>query len=116
VHAVYLVRHLTLAMLRHPAGSTHSPTTHALSHVSASGTWPRSSQPGAIAASLPPQDVKVICDAECSAKLESVPEVSLPSGLKYKDIVVGNGPTPPVGFQVWAPRGGRSGEGLEVRR
>ncbi|KAG2453426.1 hypothetical protein HYH02_001649 [Chlamydomonas schloesseri] len=60
------------------------------------------SQPGAIAASLPPQDIKVICDAECSAKLESVPEVSLPSGLKYKDIVVGSGPTPPVGFQVVA--------------
>ncbi|KAG2438706.1 hypothetical protein HXX76_005252 [Chlamydomonas incerta] len=61
-----------------------------------------SAQPAAIAASLPPQDIKVICDTECSAKLESVPEVSLPSGLKYKDIVVGNGPTPPVGFQVVA--------------
>lgn len=63
---------------------------------------PHSSQPGAIAASLPPQDIKVICDAECSAKLESAPEVSLPSGLKYREIAVGNGPTPPVGFQVGA--------------
>ncbi|GLC76418.1 hypothetical protein PLESTF_001778500 [Pleodorina starrii] len=60
------------------------------------------SQSGAVAASLPPQDIKVLCDAECSASLESTEAVTLPSGLKYKDIIPGSGPSPPVGFQVVA--------------
>ncbi|GER34148.1 peptidyl-prolyl cis-trans isomerase [Striga asiatica] len=34
--------------------------------------------------------------------LEAVPMVTTESGLQYKDINVGNGPSPPVGFQVAA--------------
>lgn len=45
-------------------------------------------------------DYKLLCDAECAAKLESVEAVTTPSGLQYKDIVVGSGPNPPIGFQV----------------
>lgn len=30
-----------------------------------------------------------------------VPMVTTESGLQYKDIKVGSGPTPPVGYQVW---------------
>ncbi|GIL62800.1 hypothetical protein Vafri_16969, partial [Volvox africanus] len=60
------------------------------------------SHSGALAAALPPQDIKVLCDAECSAALESVEAITLPSGLKYKDIILGSGPSPPVGFQVVA--------------
>ncbi|KXZ51237.1 hypothetical protein GPECTOR_13g724 [Gonium pectorale] len=60
------------------------------------------SQPAAMAASLPAQEFKMLCDTECTAQLESVEAVTLPSGLKYKDIVKGSGPSPPVGFQVVA--------------
>ncbi|GFR43996.1 hypothetical protein Agub_g5142 [Astrephomene gubernaculifera] len=60
------------------------------------------SQPAALAASLPPQDIKVLCNAECTAQLDAVETVTLPSGLQYKDIVVGSGPNPRVGFQVVA--------------
>ncbi|KAG2498815.1 hypothetical protein HYH03_003008 [Edaphochlamys debaryana] len=42
----------------------------------------------------------MLCDADCTAQLESTEEVTLPSGLKYKDIVVGTGASPRVGFQV----------------
>lgn len=56
----------------------------------------------AMADSLPAQTNKVLCDAECTAKLESVEAVTLPSGLVYKDIALGEGPNPPVGFQVVA--------------
>jgi hypothetical protein len=42
----------------------------------------------------------MICEADCAAKLESTQLVTLPSGLQYKEIVVGRGPKPPVGFQV----------------
>ncbi len=62
--------------------------------------FPTCSSGSAVADSLPPQTNKVLCDAECTAKLESVEAVTLPSGLVYKDIAVGEGPNPPVGFQV----------------
>lgn len=63
----------------------------------------------AMADSLPAQTNKVLCDAECTAKLESVEAVTLPSGLVYKDIALGEGPNPPVGFQV-------RGQGDSARR
>uniref|UniRef100_A0A061QU67 peptidylprolyl isomerase n=1 Tax=Tetraselmis sp. GSL018 TaxID=582737 RepID=A0A061QU67_9CHLO len=43
---------------------------------------------------------QVVCDADCEKKLEAVDSVSTPSGLKYKDIVEGKGPSPPTGYQV----------------
>eukprot|EP00252_Welwitschia_mirabilis_P009301 TRINITY_DN2178_c0_g1_i4.p1 TRINITY_DN2178_c0_g1~~TRINITY_DN2178_c0_g1_i4.p1 ORF type:complete len:199 (-),score=39.34 TRINITY_DN2178_c0_g1_i4:228-824(-) len=41
-----------------------------------------------------------LCDTTCEQNLENVPMVTTDSGLQYKDIKVGNGPSPPVGFQV----------------
>ncbi len=43
---------------------------------------------------------KLLCDEECLAKLDNLQTQETKSGLKYKDIVVGNGPSPPVGYQV----------------
>lgn len=44
--------------------------------------------------------VKGICDAACTAQLESAELVTLPSGLQYRDIKAGTGPQPKVGYQV----------------
>lgn len=43
---------------------------------------------------------KMLCGADCKAALESVEMVTLPSGLQYKDVVVGSGPGVPTGYQV----------------
>ncbi|CAI0396867.1 unnamed protein product [Linum tenue] len=53
-------------------------------------------------AGLPPEDKPKLCDESCVKELENVPMVSTESGLQYKDIKVGGGPSPPVGFQVAA--------------
>jgi hypothetical protein len=44
-------------------------------------------RPAAFAA----DDGQVLCDASCVSKLESMAAVTTPSGLQYKDIVVGTG-------------------------
>ena len=44
--------------------------------------------------------IRVVCDADCVKGLEGTELVTLPSGLQYKDVVVGKGPTPPTGYQV----------------
>jgi peptidylprolyl isomerase len=51
---------------------------------------------------LPDEEVKVLCDADCVKSLDSIEMVTTPSGLQYKDIVVGDGEMPPIGFQVVA--------------
>ena len=51
---------------------------------------------------LPDEEVKVLCDAECVNSLDSIEMVTTPSGLQYKDIIVGDGEMPPIGFQVVA--------------
>ncbi|KAG2585451.1 hypothetical protein PVAP13_6KG391000 [Panicum virgatum] len=56
----------------------------------------------AVAAGLPPEEKPKLCDAACESELENVPMVTTESGLQYKDIKVGEGPSPPVGFQVAA--------------
>lgn len=56
----------------------------------------------AIAAGLPPEEKPKLCDAACETELENVPMVTTESGLQYKDIKVGEGPSPPIGFQVAA--------------
>ena len=43
---------------------------------------------------------KLLCDEECIANLESLQTEETKTGLKYKDIVVGKGPSPPTGYQV----------------
>ncbi|KAL1805317.1 hypothetical protein ACET3Z_028385 [Daucus carota] len=53
-------------------------------------------------AGLPPEDKPMLCDEECQKELENVPMITTESGLQYKDIKVGAGPSPPVGFQVAA--------------
>ncbi|XP_078435217.1 FKBP-like peptidyl-prolyl cis-trans isomerase family protein [Wolffia australiana] len=51
---------------------------------------------------LPPEEKPKLCDDECEKELENVPMVTTESGLQYKDIKVGQGPNPPVGYQVVA--------------
>ncbi|MED6221615.1 hypothetical protein PIB30_056517 [Stylosanthes scabra] len=51
-------------------------------------------------AGLPPEDKPKLCDEACEKELENVPMVTTESGLQYKDIKVGQGPSPPVGFQA----------------
>ncbi|CAL1404779.1 unnamed protein product [Linum trigynum] len=45
-------------------------------------------------------DKPKLCGESCEKELENVPMVSTESGLQYKDIKVGGGPSPPVGFQI----------------
>ncbi|KAK2971322.1 hypothetical protein RJ640_013423 [Escallonia rubra] len=54
------------------------------------------------AAGLPPEDKPRLCDDTCEKELENVTMVTTESGLQYKDIKIGEGPSPPVGFQVAA--------------
>ncbi|KNA24264.1 hypothetical protein SOVF_017240 [Spinacia oleracea] len=54
------------------------------------------------AAGLPPEEKPKLCDAACEKELENVPMVTTESGLQYKDIKMGEGPSPPIGFQVAA--------------
>ncbi|XP_058184409.1 peptidyl-prolyl cis-trans isomerase FKBP16-3, chloroplastic [Rhododendron vialii] len=53
-------------------------------------------------AGLPPEEKPRLCDDNCEKELENVPMVTTESGLQYKDIKVGKGPSPPVGYQVAA--------------
>uniref|UniRef100_A0A2C9VZD3 peptidylprolyl isomerase n=1 Tax=Manihot esculenta TaxID=3983 RepID=A0A2C9VZD3_MANES len=53
-------------------------------------------------AGLPPEDKPKLCDDICEKELENVPMIITESGLQYKDIKVGEGPSPPIGFQVAA--------------
>ncbi|KAH0462566.1 hypothetical protein IEQ34_010141 [Dendrobium chrysotoxum] len=53
-------------------------------------------------AGLPEEQKPRICDDACEKELENVPVVTTETGLQYKDIQVGVGPTPPIGFQVAA--------------
>jgi hypothetical protein len=41
-----------------------------------------------------------LCDAACLSALESVDVTTTASGLQYKDITVGTGAMPKVGYQV----------------
>ena len=43
---------------------------------------------------------KLLCDEECLARLDSIETQETKSGLKYKDVVVGKGPSPPTGYQA----------------
>ena len=43
---------------------------------------------------------KLLCDQGCVASLDSLQTEETKTGLKYKDIVVGTGPSPPTGYQV----------------
>lgn len=45
-------------------------------------------------------DQKILCDADCVSALDSAEMVTTASGLQYKDIKVGTGPTPPTGYQA----------------
>ncbi|CAM6093415.1 unnamed protein product [Calypogeia fissa] len=54
------------------------------------------------AAGLPEEEKPRICDADCEKDLDKIPTETTPSGLQYKDIIVGKGPNPVKGFQVAA--------------
>lgn len=46
---------------------------------------------------------KLLCTEECQAALEGLETHETKSGLRYKDIVVGKGPSPPTGYQAGRP-------------
>ncbi|KAL2622972.1 hypothetical protein R1flu_003177 [Riccia fluitans] len=54
------------------------------------------------AAGLPEEEKARLCDPECEKELENIPTITTASGLQYKDIVVGKGASPPIGYQVYA--------------
>lgn len=54
------------------------------------------------AGGLPLEEIPRLCDMSCEKELDNVPMITTESGLQYKDIKVGSGPTPPVGYQVAA--------------
>uniref|UniRef100_A0A0E0F535 Uncharacterized protein n=1 Tax=Oryza meridionalis TaxID=40149 RepID=A0A0E0F535_9ORYZ len=56
----------------------------------------------ALTAGLSPEEKLKLCDAACEKELENVAMVTTESVLQYKDIKVGEGPSPPIGFQVLA--------------
>ncbi|KAI3797935.1 hypothetical protein L1987_33200 [Smallanthus sonchifolius] len=58
--------------------------------------------PNVESAGLPPEEIPKLCDDSCEKELENVPMVTTESGLQYKDIKVGSGPNPPIGYQVAA--------------
>lgn len=43
---------------------------------------------------------QILCDAACISSLDNFETVTTESGLQYKDIVKGKGPSPPTGYQV----------------
>jgi peptidylprolyl isomerase len=69
--------------------------------ATAAAAWGVATQPS-LAASLPVDEEppKILCDDKCLADLEKIPRQKTASGLEYRDIVVGTGPTPPLGYQV----------------
>ncbi|MCO5576779.1 hypothetical protein L7F22_030599 [Adiantum nelumboides] len=56
----------------------------------------------ALAASLPQEVLPKLCDDACEKELENIQMITTGSGLQYKDIKVGSGPSPPIGYQVAA--------------
>jgi peptidylprolyl isomerase len=88
-----------------PAEQRPPPATRrallAAAALAAAAAAPRAAR----ATSLPEETAPapLLCDAACAAALErpGAPElVTTPSGLQYREIVVGTGPKPSVGFQV----------------
>ena len=60
-------------------------------------------QPAAFATSLPEEaqdESKLLCGPQCESSLDQLQMQTTSSGLQYKDIKEGSGPSPPVGFQV----------------
>ena len=55
----------------------------------------------AIQMGLPEEEVtKLICDAACETTINDAELVTTQSGLQYRDIKVGDGVQPEIGFQV----------------
>ena len=59
-----------------------------------------SQEKAVMAAGQPQPEPKRLCEADCQAKLADIQEVKTASGLRYKDLIVGKGPSPPTGYQV----------------
>ena len=100
-------RRMTLQALLRPAEGAAARAAPRLGSTIASASLCLTllSQSPALAAA---DEEKRLCDTACTADLEKVELVTLPSGLQYKDIVVGSGATPEIGFQARS-RHGESG-------
>jgi peptidylprolyl isomerase len=87
-----------------PIAEEQQPTRRALLAGAALALAAAATPSSARATSLPEDanaGAPLLCDASCAASLEKDAElVTTPSGLQYRDIVVGTGPKPVVGFQV----------------
>jgi peptidylprolyl isomerase len=54
--------------------------------------------PSPALAAVAQEEPKLLCDAACAADIEARDMVTTPSGLQFRDIVVGTGPAAAVGF------------------
>jgi hypothetical protein len=63
------------------------PPSCILANAAADDDASAAARPAAFAA----EDGQTLCDASCVSKLEAVEAVTTPSGLQYKDIIVGTG-------------------------
>lgn len=91
------------AQAEQPQGAPPPPTRRALL-AAASAVAAALALAPARATSLPDDNKPPpsLCDAACGAELDKDPSArtTTPSGLQYRDIVVGTGPQPVIGFQV----------------
>ena len=83
-----------------PASALHACRLHLASLAVAASVAVGAVSPGLAAAPAPAAPVPVLCDAACVSGLDRLELVTLPNGLKYRDIEVGKGPTPESGFQA----------------
>ena len=85
---------------RDPRGALRHRRPHRLRRVALATALTLAASP-ANAISLPEEEAtKLICDAECEATINDKELYTTSTGLQYRDIVVGDGVQPEVGFQV----------------
>jgi peptidylprolyl isomerase len=88
--------------MQHQQQPEQQPTRRALlataALLAAATTTPAARATSMPADTAPPQ---LLCDPSCASALERDAQlVTTPSGLQYRDVIVGKGPQPVVGFQV----------------
>jgi peptidylprolyl isomerase len=83
-----------------PPAPTPPPPSRRAALAAAAGLAAALAAPPRRAAAFEDDPPKLLCDAACAEALAGRERVTTPSGLQFQDLVVGDGPAPPVGFQV----------------
>ena len=84
-----------------PSGATSDAEARSASLAVAATVAIATSPASAIQMGLPEEEVtKLICDAACETTINDAELVTTQSGLQYRDIKVGDGVQPEIGFQV----------------